>query len=261
MPDVLDIPVPPRRVRRIRGYALMAIHTVLLIVLLMFWQLFWVGGTGTIRVLWFSQTTPAVVQQVTTVPGERGPVAEVVLAYRVDDADYSRHFRISPDEAESMHPGDVHTVYFVPERPDVAELRFDRYPVVLVTIFCGVLALAPGAAAAALLWKLLVTPWRIRRLLRDGEIATGVILERNQTEGKGACLALTYEYEVPAPDLGQIPRGIVSVRAKMTILGQDFVGKAVGDSVTVIYDLAHPRHSVIYEYTDYRFVAPATCPT
>jgi hypothetical protein len=261
MPDLVDIPAPPRSMRRCRGYAALAVQGAMLIVILFFWQAFWHVGTGTIRVLWFSQSAPAVVKEVLTVPSKHGWEHEAVLAYRVGDVDFVRHLRIAAQEAETMHPGDTLTVHFVPERPDTAELRADNYPVMFVTVFSAILAVVPGLAAGKLLWNLLIAPWRTRRLLRDGSIASGVILERKQTEGKGACLALTYEYEVPAPDLGQIPRGTVLVQAKAKFPGLDFVGTAVGDSITVVYHPDHPRRSVIYEYADYRFVIPEPCKT
>lgn len=256
MLDPADFPPPPRRLRRCRGYARLVTHAVMLIVISMFAQVFWMTNLGVIRVLWFSREVPATITRIVVTPaGERGNIHDMDLTYRVDGVEYTNRVRVSAAEAEVRKEGDAMQARFVPERPDVAQPIPENYPVVLVTVFCGFLASAPFFAIAKLLWELFVAPWRQRQLLRSGSVTTGVVVHRSETKGRGAMLRLTYEYEVLAPDTGELPRGTDTVRAKLNMPGTDFVGRQVGDQVIVIYAPDRPRRSVLYEYADYEFAA------
>jgi hypothetical protein len=117
MPGLADIPFPPRRLRRCRGYLRLALHAVLLVVVGFFAQIFWLAGSGTIRLLWFGESTPARVREVLESPGKHGPFHEVEVTYPVDDV------------------GDVVTVIYAPRRPrrsvlyEYAEYEFAAEPI------------------------------------------------------------------------------------------------------------------------------------
>jgi hypothetical protein len=219
--------------------------------------LFWKINTGTIRALWFSEQSTAVVSRIESTPSARGPSYQMHLSYQHDGTEYTHAIRISAQEAATHKEGDRVDVQFLPEHPEWASLVYPGYPKRFVTGFSAVLAVGPLIGVLANLWALLITPWRIRRLLRDGEATAGTIVDFKAITGKGACLKIAYEFEAAPKDIGEVSSAREKIRGKMWVPGLDFRHTQVGDAVTVIYDRNRPQRSIIYEYADYEF-APLT---
>lgn len=252
----VPIPPPPRSLRRARGYYVMAMRCVVLVIVVMIGQLFLRIQLGSIRSMWLSEVVPARVTRAFAQPREHRSAPDHFLSvvYQVNGEEHSDDLRVGPQDVASHQPGDIVQVQFLPERPDAPTLYYEHYPKTFVTIGMSLFALAIVSAMLKACWDLFI-PWRQHNLLCWGEATFGVIVERQQTVGKGALLTLTYEYQVPGDvDSATSP---ATIRAKMRMPGVDFRGCQVGDCVTVFYNRTRPRRSVIYEYADYEFV-PAT---
>jgi hypothetical protein len=224
----------------------------MLVIVLMFVQIFWSITIGQIKLHFFGTVVPAQVTRIWNEPGPRGPSSYVAVAYRYDDTEYAQKLRISNAEAKALRVGDAFQVEVLAERPDQAVQYFEKYPFWFVTTVCCFLASIPTAAAGTALWVLLGVPWRLRSLLRRGEAATGVIVDRKEQPGRPPTYTLTYEFRPAArPWEGA---AAPAVRATMRVWPEDFQGCQVGDQVVIVYHPARPRRSVIYRYADFEVV-------
>lgn len=216
-------------------------------------------NVGTIRFLWYSEVVQSRLTRVTATPRERGPFYELRLVYQHAGADYTTAIHVAPEEATDRKEGDIVNVQFLSERPDAASLVYAHYPKKFVTAFSAFLAAAPLALVVKVVWDLVVTPWNLRRLLRRGEVVTGVIVDRKETTGKAASVKLTYAYEVPRKDLCELTSATVPVRTSMWVHGPECRSSRVGDSIAVVFDPDWLKKSAIYEYAVYE-VIPETSP-
>jgi hypothetical protein len=253
---VLDlVPPPPRTVRRRRGYNQIFLTYAMLVVALLFAQVFWMVTVGVVKLHFFGTVVPARVTKVWSEPRPRGPSHHVAVAYRYEDAEYTQKLTVGKAEAQALKVGDTLPVEVLAESPDRACLYYEHYPFWFVTILCCVFALGPTAAVGKCLWNLYVTPWKLRRLLRHGEATAGVVVDKQATRGRPPTYVLTYQFQPPArPWEGGDSASPPAVKASMKVYSDDFLGCQVGDPVLVVYDPARPRRSVIYRYADYEYI-------
>src|SRR5262249_31259310 len=146
-----------------------------------------------------STVVQAEVTKVRVTPGVRGPSHEIAVAYRLGEMAYSDNVRISSREAESLKEGDAVRVQVLPERPQRAHLYYEHYPSRFVTVFCFLIASMPTLGVGRLLWELYVAPWKLRSLMRQGEVTTGIIVDKKEIPGRCPAFTITYEYQVPPP--------------------------------------------------------------
>jgi hypothetical protein len=255
MPNFTVLPPPPRQLRRHRGYGKILAHTVALVLVLCFGQLFVRIVAGTLHFIWWAEVVPAHVTKVFTRPGNRGPNYYLDVTFRVGGADHTATVAASPQDAERQE-GDPVEVVVLAEQPDHAQLYYAHFPRTFVTLFMLPLGIAPFALVGKLLWDLFIAPWRLRRLLRGGELASAVIVNKAQRRGRSPRYTLIYEFSAAAPAEGaQATDALVSVPGKMQVYAEDYLECQVGDRVDVIYDPDRPHRNVIYRYADYQFVA------
>jgi hypothetical protein len=255
--DALLLPPPPRQLRRSRGYGQIVVYCCSLVLVVLFGQLFVRIAFGTIKFTWFSDVIPAQVIRVFTKEGKRGPNYYLELAYRINDADINASIPVSREEAQHQI-GDQVEVMVLVEYPDSPQIYYSHYPKVLVTSFVSVLGLAPVAVIASLLWNLIGAPWRLRQLLREGELARGVIVDRKERKSKSPKYTLIYEFTAPAPiDAGQVNEVRVTVRGNMQVYAEDYRDCQIGDRVDIVFHPKKPRRNVIYRYADYQIVSDA----
>lgn len=256
MNALAGMPPPPRGVRRFRGYSLLIGRAAMLVPLAMVAVLFGRINVGTIRFLWWSEIVPAKVTKVTATPRERGPFYALHLAYRYGGSEYTRAVHVAPEEAAARKEGDIVAVQLLPERPDAASLFYPQYPRKFVTAASALFTVLPLAFLVKGLWDLLVAPWKLRRLLRQGDVAAGVIVGRREIAGRAAAVKLTYAFDVPQQDTGEWSSEAVRVQTSMWVPGTGARSAKVGDIVTVFYDPWRPKKSVVYECADYRITTP-----
>jgi Protein of unknown function (DUF3592) len=254
-PDVLSLlPPPPRRIRRRRGYLQIFFNHLFLIFLLMFASLFWQISVGVVRLLWFSTLVPAKVTKILVTPGEPGPSYDLLITYRFGEGEYSEKVNIGPREAGMLKEGDTVQVQVLPERPDRGQLYRENYPYVLVTTLLCLFTLGPTVGLTKMLWNLYVSPWKVRRLMREGAAASAVILDKKQIAGRPPTYTVSYEYPVPSDGVAGLDASApVTLRASMKVPADDFHSARVGDNVMVLYRPERPRRSIIYRYADYEF--------
>jgi hypothetical protein len=254
--ELACLPPPPRRVRRRRGYFQILGSYAMLVVILMFAQIFWSIAIGQVKLHFFGTVVPARVTRIWNEQKARGPSSYVAVTYRYDDVEYTQTLHVGNAEAKALRVGDTLPVEVLAERPDRAVQYHENYPFWFVTILSCVLALGPTAAVAKVLWGLYVAPWRLRALLRRGEAATGVLVDRREQPGRPPTYTLTYQFQPAARPWEGAPGAAPSaVRASMQVRLEDFLGCQVGDRVVIVYHPGRPRRSVIYRYTDYEFVS------
>jgi hypothetical protein len=254
------IPSPPRRVRRRRGYALLVVQWLFLIPLGMFTVVYVGIAVGTIRWMWFSDLVPGTVTEAQIEPGDRGGrVWDLTLAYTFGGVDYSKTIRTGVRAGESFTPGGKVQVQVLPERPDWGNLYDPDYPVRLVTILMCLFGLLPLMVPFKVLSHMIVAPWRLRRLLRDGAVTTGVIVDKAQVRGRPPTYQVTFAFQVPPPpDDGQESAIPVTIHRSMPVPLDDFLAAQSGDAVAVIYRPERPSSGVVPRFTDYQLVCDAS---
>jgi hypothetical protein len=255
--DLASLPVPPRQIRRRRGYFPLALRHLLLVFLLIFAYLFWQIGVGMVRILWFSTKVQATVTQVLVTPGERGPSYDLLVSYPFAGAVYSQKLSIGPRDVERFKEGDAVQVQVLPERPDRAQRYYENYPTLFVTVLGCLFMLGPTLGVAKMLWQLHVAPWKLRTLIREGAATSATIVDKKETPGRPPTSTLFYEYSAPSESVPGQGLSSSPVRASMKVPLEDFQEAQIGDRVVVLYRPERPRRSVIYRYTDYEFVSSA----
>jgi hypothetical protein len=256
-PAVNDLEAdPPRRLRRRRGYVKLLLSSATLLALVPFTHILCSIALGQVKLLLFRVELSAQVTCVTSVPGDRGPSYRAVVSYTLDGAEHADEVALTRQEGERLKVGDRLPVQVLPEYPDHAQVVYPNYPYGFVTVLTGLFAVAALATVGKVLWQLLVTPWRLRDLMRRGRPASAVIVGRKERPGKAARYTLTYIFSVPAGtgrDDGVLAP--INVTGSMLVQRQDYEECQVGDEVTVLYLPQRPRRCVIYRYADYEIVA------
>jgi hypothetical protein len=97
-------------------------------------------------------------------------------------------------------------------------------------------------------WWLAVRPWRRRQLVRYGVPTAGRVREVTKTPGKTDMGYLRYEY--PVGPAGESRSRSVEVHLR------DVADLKAGDTLTVLYDPARPRRSLVYRLSPYQAVPP-----
>src|SRR6185437_8624125 len=87
-----------------------------------------------------------------------------------------------------------------------------------------------------LAWQILSKMLRHWRLVRNGLVAPGVVIDRDRVTK-----TLSYEYQVN----GQM------ITAKQDVRLSEYKQTQVGDTVTVLYSEANPRTSLIYKWAQF----------
>ena len=104
----------------------------------------------------------------------------------------------------------------------------------------------PPALLLIGLWEMTVVPWRLRRLLRDGQTTAGVVVDKAEVRGRPPSYTVTYEYPAPPPPTaGQETTVPQTVRASMTVPHDDYQAASVGAAVAVLYRPDWPQARVI----------------
>jgi hypothetical protein len=248
---ITEAPPTPRPLRRCRGYAQLIQNHVMLVCLLFFGYLFCMVGVGQVKLYFGSVVLPAEVIGAREEPVANSHVRHfLTVTYRLDGAAHSSELLASSAEVAKFKVGSTVRVTLLPEYPDRAQIYYEHYPRRFVAATGALFALAPVVSILALLWRLYVSPWRLRQLLATGQASAGTIVDKQQRPGRPPRYTITYEYH---------PRDSAPMRQTMDIHGEDFPQVQLGAAVAVFYDPARPRTSVAYPYADYEF-AGATRP-
>lgn len=252
------LPPPPRRIRRRRGYFQIVWGHFLLVVVLLFLQVFWFISIGTIRFLWFSTIVQARVTKILVSPGKHGPSYALQVAYQFEHTDYSSQVDVGPYEARALREGDTVQLQMLPERPDRPQLFQEHYPNVLVSALLALFTLIPTLGVGKMLWQLYGRPWQMRTLMREGMATSAKIVDKKEIAGRPPTHRLTYAYSVPFGMRAAEESGVsTKVQASMQVSPEDFLESQIGDEVIVLYRPARPRRSILCRYADYEFVTSA----
>jgi hypothetical protein len=252
-------PNPPRQLCRRRGYSQIVGQYLFLILLVMVTSVFGRIALGTVKLLWFSTRVPAKVSKILVSPGEYGPSYDLLVAYHFGEAEYTSQLTIAPREAERLKEGDHVPVQVLSEQPDRAQLYRQNYPYVFVTVLLCLFTLLPTAGLGRLLWDVYVEPWKLRRLMRDGAVASGRIVDKKEVAGRPPTSALIYAYEVPATSAGGTDRFTpLTIKTSMKVPWNDFAAARMGEEVIILYAPERPGRSVIYRCADYEFLSCAS---
>lgn len=130
--------------------------------------------------------------------------------------------------------------------PNLGQLLLDgnlHWPAIAFMFCFGVvwslLMFIPG-------YEVFIAPDRRTKVMTNGKIFTGRIVDKLVTGEDKDHFALSFQFE---PVSGQYRTDRVDVT------NAQFTAAEVGEPVTVLYDSAHPGHSLIYRYSDYELVA------
>jgi hypothetical protein len=103
-------------------------------------------------------------------------------------------------------------------------------------------ALAWNGLLSVFLYGLWIVPLRQRRLVKHGQVATGVITSRRITRGRGTNYTLMYAF--PAVD-GSAYSGECGVNRA------DYERTPDGTNLLIIYNPARPRRNLAYRFSDF----------
>jgi len=211
---------------------------------------------GTIRLLWFSELVPARVTRAEIEPGSRGGRTwQVTLAYQFAGSDYSNTVYTGVREGESFTAGGKVRVQLLPERPDRGNLYDPDYPARFVTVLMCAFAVLPLMVPFKAFAHMVVAPWRLRRLLRDGEVTSGVIVDKAQVRGRPPTYQVTFAYQAPPPpEAGEMLTAPIALRRSMPVSFDDYGAVEIGDAVAVIYRAERPQTAVVPRFTDYQLL-------
>jgi hypothetical protein len=107
------------------------------------------------------------------------------------------------------------------------------------------IVLVLDGATALIVLAVLLPPARARRLVREGTLAVGTLIDSRCFTGKGATNYLRYQFKTA--DGGVLTKIISVSRAA-------YEAARMGMAVTVLYDPMRPKRSLAYEYCDYEVV-------
>lgn len=210
-----------------------------------------VWGTGLYFGIWlFGDEYPGAVTNKSARPGRQGKTVYALdYEYMVAGQLYTGRASVNAEEYQETAEGDRFSIRALESAP--TSDPWARLPGQTPLWNVGgrwLIALFWNGILSVFLWHLYVRPWQMRRLVRRGRPAAGIVRGAWRTPGnKQTTYDLTYEYAVTVRLVGEP----AVYTAKMTSGQSSASGAKPGDVVTVLYDPRTPARSLVYKYADY----------
>lgn len=246
----MDLPPPPRKVRRRKGRgALIGCIPIILVPLTI----------GAAIALFFAILSSLVPLFGVTVQGAvvgtsinytsrpAGTTYRMEYAYDFRGKTYAGDEDVTESEFGNLQTGEPVDIRLFPLAPNVGQRvavdgRYKSYRD-LVTLWV-ILLVWNG-----LLWvnwsAMLLTPLASRSLVIRGQAAAGKIVERQQAIRRSATFTVRYLFDTPS---------VQGVEGSMAVRLSDWDSAKEGKPVAVLYSSKQPSHSLIYEYADYEII-------
>lgn len=208
-------------------------------------------STGVYLGVWlFGTEYPGAVVKKSERRGSKGKMSYTVeYEYMVAGRLHTAQVSVNADEYRQVAAGDQFAVRALESAPESGPWpRLPGQTPILDVAGMWLFALFWNGILSVFLWVVYLRPWRMRRLVRWGRPAPGIVRDTTMSVSKGTkTYHLTYEYA--AADDGGEPAVFTGKMACTQALA---AGARPGDLVTVLYDPRKPRRSLIYQYADHR---------
>jgi hypothetical protein len=197
----------------------------------------------------FGDEHPAGVVKRSEQRGSKGMHHTIEYEYTVAGRPHAGRVSVNADQYRQIAEGDRFTVRALAAAPEArAWVRLPGQTPLLEVGAAWLVALFWNGVLSVFLWNVYLRPWRMRRLVRWGRPAPGIVRGQTVSTTKGTKLYhLTFEYAA-ADEAG----AAAVFTGKMASTQAAAASARAGDVVTVLYDRRKPGRSLIYKYADFR---------